>query len=140
MLDNQYRWWYGLLGLLFIAGNLSGQQPTDCNPSTGKPVASGQVLFNYGGSSNTYSFSHLSDNMIGQPVVGRGRSQTRITEYGFWSGFLLPPLPPRVLATQGDFINRIQISWALDPFSAKAGDGYIINRDGSFLAHEVHVR
>jgi hypothetical protein len=133
MLDNQHRWLYGLLGLLLIAGNLSAQQAKDCNPSTGQPVASGEILFNYGSATNAFSFSNRSDFTIGQPLVGRSLSQNRITEYGFWARLLLPPQAPRVLATQGDFIDRIQISWELDPLSSKAFEGYIIKRNGIYL-------
>jgi hypothetical protein len=133
MLDNQHRWLYGLLGLLFIAGSLSAQQATDCDPLTGQPVASGEVLFNYGSATNAFSFSNRSDFTIGQPLVGRSINQNQITEYGFWARFLLPPQAPRVLATQGNFIDRIQISWSVDPLSAKVTDGYIIKRNGSYL-------
>jgi hypothetical protein len=132
MLANQHRWLYGLLGLLFVAGTLSAQQPTDCASTA--PVAAGEILFNYGSSTNAFSFSNRSDFTIGQPLVGRSLGQNRITEYGFWARFLLPPQAPRVLATQGDFLDRIQLSWELDPLSAKAVNGYIIKRNGSFLA------
>lgn len=132
MSDNRRIWLWSLLGLLFTAGSLSAQE-TDCDPSADLPVASGEVLFNYGSATNVFSFTNRSDFSIGQPLVGRGISQETMGDFGFWTRFLLPPQAPVVMASEGNFPDRIQISWQLDPLSAKAPGGYVIKRDGAYL-------
>ncbi|MFN0014911.1 MAG: LamG-like jellyroll fold domain-containing protein [Saprospiraceae bacterium] len=46
----------------------------------------------------------------------------------------MPPLAPIVIATQGELLDRIQLSWDINPLGALASEGYKIYRDGVFLA------
>ncbi|MEM1358619.1 MAG: LamG-like jellyroll fold domain-containing protein, partial [Bacteroidota bacterium] len=128
-----YQLWV-LVALLLWSIPLHAQNETECNPLEGLPVAQGEVLFNYGSVTNAFNFTNRSDNTIGQPLVGRGINQGFISEFGFWARFLVPPQPPAVLASQGDFPDRVQINWSTDDLSSKPTDGYIIKRDGAFLA------
>ncbi|OAV45701.1 LamG-like jellyroll fold domain-containing protein [Lewinella sp. 4G2] len=107
---------------------------TECNPTEGLPVATGEVFLNYGAVTNSFSLQSRSSYSLGQPIVTRMLGQRNLSEGGYWSRFLLPPQAPVVRATQGDFGDRIQISWNLDPLSATATRGYILTRDGNFLA------
>ena len=66
--------------------------------------------------------------------MGRAIGQTSISEYGFWARFLLPPQAPVVRATQGEFNDRVLVVWNEDPLSASATRGYVLKRDGAFLA------
>ncbi|MEL7163546.1 MAG: LamG domain-containing protein, partial [Bacteroidota bacterium] len=66
--------------------------------------------------------------------VGRALSQNNTAEYGFWARFLLPPQAPTLNATQGDFPDRVLLRWTEDPLSATSSNGYVIKRDGAFLA------
>jgi hypothetical protein len=130
------RWtvlWTLLMGLLLNA-TLYAQPETECDPTEGLPVATGDVFFNYGSTTNAFSFQNRSDLSIGQPLIGRALSQRNASEYGFWARFLLPPQSPRLIATQGDFPDRILLRWSEDPLSATSSSGYIIKRDGAFLA------
>lgn len=130
------RWpavWTLLIGLLLNA-TLYAQPETDCDPTEGLPVATGDVFFNYGSTTNAFSFQNRSDLSIGQPLVGRALSQRNTSEYGFWARFLLPPQSPRLIATQGDFPDRILLRWTEDPLSGASSNGYVIKRDGAFLA------
>ncbi|RMF01019.1 MAG: T9SS C-terminal target domain-containing protein [Bacteroidetes bacterium] len=111
---------------------------TVCNPTENLPVASGDVVFNYGSATNVFSSRNRSDFTIAQPVVGESVSQRNIGQFGFWSRFLLPPQAPMVLTSQGDFPDRVQINWSMDPLSAAATGGFTILRDGAYLA-EVDV-
>jgi hypothetical protein len=133
MLDNRRNWLWSLLGLLLMANTLSAQEATDCDPGANQPVAEADVFFNYGSTTNAFSFINRSDCSIGQPLVGRSISQRNIAEYGFWTRFLQPPLPPRVMASQGNFPDRVLLNWNLDPLSSKALNGYTIRRDGAYL-------
>lgn len=62
-------------------------------------------------------------------------------EFGFYSRFLLPPLPPAVTASEGDLIDRIQVEWIVDPLSPSPELGFNIYRDGAFIGHvEKEIR
>lgn len=107
---------------------------TDCNPTQGVAVTNGEVNFNYGSVTNAFSYTNRSSLTIGQPIVGRSLSNQNVTEYGFWTRFLLPPQAPFVMASQGDYPDRVQLMWNVDPLSSDAKDGFTIKRDGAFLA------
>ncbi len=113
---------------------VSGQVETDCDPSANLPVTQGEVLFNYGSSTNAFSFRNRSSFTIGQPYVGSGLSQKYTSQTGFWARFLLPPQAPNLRVSQGDFPDRILLRWDLDPLSAPVDISYVVTRDGAFLA------
>ncbi len=116
---------------LFYIHPLSGQ--IDCKPDRDTAVITqGEVLFYYGSTTNAFNFTRRSDISLGQPLVGQSLSQRNIIDFGFWSRFLLPPSSPTVSATQGEILDRIRVSWSIDPLSP-APDGYNIFRDGVFL-------
>jgi hypothetical protein len=131
--SNIYGLW-SLLGLLLFCTPLSAQQEeTNCDPSANLPVAQGEVLFNYGGTTNAFSFTNRSSHTIGQPVVGSSIGREFISETGFWARFLLPPQPPVVNASQGNFPDRVQIGWNIDPLSPQVSEGFVVLRDGAYL-------
>lgn len=107
---------------------------TNCNPTEGLPVASATAQFYFGSTSDAFSNTNRANVTIGQPLVGSSLSQTNNAEFGFWSAFISPPQPPVVLATQGDYPDRVELMWEMDPLSSQASDGFTIVRDGSFLA------
>lgn len=111
---------------------LSGQQ-TECLPSDTLP-SQGEVLLNYGSTLNATTFSFTGDVLIGQPAVGISTSTTGIMQTGYWSRLLLPPGEPALVASQGNFPNRVQLNWEVDPFWPDVTEGFIIRRDGVFLA------
>lgn len=122
------------MGLLTLSFSLFAQQETSCDPTQGLPVTQGDVLFNYGSTINTFSTLNRANVTVGQPLIGRNISRDFINQYGYWVRFLLPPQPPTVMASQGDFPDRIQLMWNIDPLSAVPSGGYIVKRDGAFLA------
>ena len=111
---------------------LSAQPETDCESD--QPITQGEILFNFGGATDAFNFTHRSTFSIGQPYTEAGLSSKNISAAGFWSLFLLPPQAPYVLASSGDFPDRIEVSWTPEPVSSAASGGYKILRDGSFLA------
>lgn len=114
--------------------DISGQQETDCDPRAKLAVTQGEVDFNYGSVTNSFSFRNRSSLTVAQTVVGNGIAKDFTAQSGFWARFLLPPQAPQIQSSQGDFPDRVLISWNLDPLSSEAAGGYVITRDGAFLA------
>ena len=109
------------------------QQGTECNPIN-HPITQGEVFLNYGSATDAFSIRNRSSYSLGEPVIGSGVSQMFVSQYGFWSRFLIAPLAPIVSATQGELLDRIQISWEVDPLGAPPSGGFKLFRDGVFLA------
>lgn len=108
-------------------------QITGCTP-TDQSITKGEVFFNYGSATDAYSVRNRSSYSLGEPAIGVGISKEYNSQIGFWSRFLIPPLAPGVTATQGDLLDRIQVSWEINPLGSQASDGFKIYRDGVFLA------
>jgi hypothetical protein len=111
----------------------SAQQDIKCT-SADAAITRGEVYINYGGVSDAHSIRNRSSNSIGQSVAGVGVSALNNGQLGFWSLYQIPPLKPIVTATQGDLLDRIQVSWTVDPLSAQPTEGFKLYRDGVFLA------
>ncbi len=109
------------------------QQDPKCS-FINEPITKGEVFFNYGSATDAFSIRNRSSYSIGEPVVGSGVSQSNISQMGFWSRFLITPLAPLVTATQGELLDRIQLSWAVNPLGAPPSEGFKLYRDGVFLA------
>ncbi|WP_425421027.1 LamG-like jellyroll fold domain-containing protein [Phaeodactylibacter xiamenensis] len=107
---------------------------TNCNPDEGLTVADYTAQFYYGATTDAYSNINRTNVTIGQPVVGSAQSQTTTAGFGYWSAFISPPQTPLVMATQGDFPDRVEVQWEMDPLSPDASEGFTITRDGSYLA------
>jgi hypothetical protein len=133
MISNIQRRFIGAM-LLLASGYLSAQTQTDCDPTANLPITQGEVIFNYGSATNAFSFRNRSSYTVAQPLVGISLSQQYNSQTGFWARFLLPPQAPTLMVSQGDFPDRVLIKWTLDPLSSSASNGYVILRDGAFLA------
>jgi len=101
----------------------------------------GTFYFNYGAGTNVRNLKYTQSFAIGMPLVGPSSSAVYFGSYGFWSRFVAAPGAPTVVATQGDLLDRIQVSWNLDPLSPGPENGFKIFRDGIYLAQvEKNVR
>jgi len=114
---------------------LSAQNNT-CGP---EPVVdtscfSGTAFFNYGSTSRSNSLKYKTAAAVAQVFVGYLDGLQFNTTVGFYSRYLLPPFSLKVTATQGDLLDRIQISWEIDALGPSPNDGFNIYRDGIFLA------
>lgn len=107
--------------------------PLQCNPTDSLPITDGEVSINFGSVTNAFSFNNRTSLTVGQPFIQASLSTEYTLATGFWSRFLLPPVAPVVAVSQGEFADRISISWDLDPLSAAPLDGYVITRDGAYL-------
>ncbi|MDO8969581.1 MAG: hypothetical protein Q7U74_02770, partial [Saprospiraceae bacterium] len=126
-----------LLLLLLAVPGLHGQtQPSDpeCINSATGGIIPRSAFITYGSGIKMKSQTRRTRLTIGQPVVGSAFSATNEMNFGYWSGFLVAPFPPFVKATQGELLDRIQISWAPNPLGPLAVGGFKIYRDGVYLA------
>jgi hypothetical protein len=84
------------------------QTDTLCNPNE-KIKIYGELYFNYGSSVNAYSAYNRSTIIAGQPLASTQNmlSQSFQAGFGVYSPWYLPPQPPILIATQGDFKDRI---------------------------------
>ena len=128
-----------LLLILWGGGTavLWGQnQDIQCLNTTGvvgEPY-SGSLFFNYGSVSKAFNNKYRHSSLVGQALVGVSYNADTSVAYGFWARQLAPPTAPVVQATQGDLLDRIQLSWQVDALSPSFDDGFNIYRDGIFLA------
>ncbi|MEP6795874.1 MAG: LamG-like jellyroll fold domain-containing protein, partial [Saprospiraceae bacterium] len=122
-----------LLGICFgvplISQNTCGPEvAVDSNGFTGT------AFFNYGSQSRAKSQNYRTSVAVGQTFVGFTESLSDNSTVGFYSRFLLPPFALKVSATQGDLLDRIQVSWEIDALGPSPNDGFNIYRDDVFLS------
>ncbi|MBK9337257.1 MAG: T9SS type A sorting domain-containing protein [Lewinellaceae bacterium] len=102
---------------------------------------SGTVFFNYGSVTNASNSKNRTTASVGELFLGTYFGQQFNGQAGFYSRFLLPPLAPNVIASQGELLDRIQLSWAPEPLGSFPSEGFNIYRDGVFLANVgVNIR
>jgi hypothetical protein len=130
---------FAALILLFYSysGLFSQQsQPSDpgCNAAAQFSKIPASAFFTYGSGSKMKNNTRRMKLTIGQPVVGSAVADTIGSNFGYWAGFLVTPFSPYVTATQGDLLDRIQISWSTNQLGPLPTEGFKIYRDGVFLA------
>ncbi|MBP6235401.1 MAG: T9SS type A sorting domain-containing protein [Saprospiraceae bacterium] len=111
-------------------------QNSNCNPVTAPDSSSyeGSAFFNYGTIAKSKSQKYQTAVAIGQNFVGFTENNINSTYIGFYGRYLLPPFALKVNATQGDLLDRIQITWTVDGLGPSPNEGFNIYRDGIFLA------
>ncbi len=122
-----------LLSSIFLCIPALAQQDAACAPVDAQ-ITQGEVFFNFGNATDAYSVNRRSSYSLGQTAVGIATSPTNSSTNGFWARFLVPPLAPIVTASQGELLDRIQLSWDINALGALASEGFKIYRDGVFLA------
>lgn len=123
-----------LSGTWFCSGDTVAQ--VNCSDGSVVPddTYTGQMFFNYGSISNGFSNKNRITLSVGEPLTGVFAGQQYNGMLGFFSRFLLPPLAPSVNASQGELLDRIQVTWTLDPLSPAPTGGFNIYRDNIFIA------
>ncbi|MCC6461150.1 MAG: LamG domain-containing protein, partial [Saprospiraceae bacterium] len=112
-----------------------GQSPDPaCSPAGAVSIRPGQVFFNYGSGIDVRNSSRRTDLTIGQMLIGPANTTENDMAFGSYGQILIPPFSPIVIATQGDLLDRIQISWVLNPLGPNPTQGFNLYRDGVFLA------
>jgi len=127
-----------LICALLALPELWGQPTQPWDPGCFNAVALDTVVrsafINYGNGVRMKSASRRTKLTIGQMVVGPVVGDDNNMNFGYWAGFLVAPYPPFVTASQGELLDRIQISWGPNPLGPFAVGGYKIYRDGVYLA------
>ncbi len=125
-----------ILSLCFALDLPAQSQPSDpeCINTLSGGIIPRSAFITYGSGIKMKSQTRRTKLTIGQTVVGSSFSATTEMNFGYWSGFLVAPFPPFVTATQGELLDRIQISWAPNPLGPLAVGGYKISRAGVYLA------
>jgi len=129
---------YNFFILIFLLGlhtDISSQS-SNCNPASAPDSSSyqGSAFFNYGTIAKSKSQKYQTAVAIGQNFVGFTENKSNSTYIGFYGRYLLPPFALKVNATQGDLLDRIQLSWTVDGLGPSPNEGFNIYRDGIFLA------
>ncbi|MEQ1745665.1 MAG: LamG-like jellyroll fold domain-containing protein [Saprospiraceae bacterium] len=130
---------YTLLLFLFISAAcalpLSAQ--VTCGPEAAIDTSgfSGTAFFNYGSKARLSSQKNKMALAVGQTFVGYLDGLEQTSSLGFYSRYLLPPFALALTATQGDLLDRIQLTWEIDALGPSPNDGFNIYRDGVFLAN-----
>ncbi|MCC6461155.1 MAG: T9SS type A sorting domain-containing protein [Saprospiraceae bacterium] len=105
-----------------------------CLPATsGAAYVPGPATITYGAGINIGNTSRRMNVTIGELAVGQARDGVNSVAFGSLSGFLLAPFEPIVTASQGELLDRIQISWAPNPLGPLPTEGYKLYRDGVFI-------
>ncbi|MFM8372372.1 MAG: hypothetical protein ACKOCO_08295, partial [Bacteroidota bacterium] len=124
----------GVIAALCVAAtSVLAQSVSTCLPPAANDYQT-TVLLNYGFANNSFSTQYRTSGTVGQPLVETGLSTSNVLVTGYWSQFLVPPLPPTVSASQGDFLDRIQVNWRPNPLGAAPTGGYKLFRDGVYQA------
>ncbi|MCK6693288.1 MAG: hypothetical protein L6Q97_14475, partial [Thermoanaerobaculia bacterium] len=125
-----------LLGCCGCFASILNAQNANCADGTVTDADdyAGTVFFNYGSVTNAFTAKNRMTASVGEQFLGSYFSQQYNGLAGFYSRFLLPPLAPNVIASQGELLDRIQLSWTPEPLGAFPSEGFNIYRDGIFLA------
>ena len=131
----QVKYIFSILLLWGISYPLFSQN-SECNPSAQVDTGGyeGVAFFNYASTSKAKSQKYQTALALGQVFTGYADNSTYNTTVGFYGRYLLPPFELQVTATQGDLLDRIQLSWDIDALGPSPNEGFNIYRDGIFLA------
>ncbi len=128
------KWIAGIVLTFLSFINLQAQTDTLCNPNEIKKIF-GTSFLTYGGVTNAFNSYNRSDFTVGQAAVTVQNmlSQNRQTALGQWTPWLLPPQAPFLIASQGDYKDRVKISWQVNSLSP-IPTSFVLKRDGAFMA------
>ncbi|MBP6625165.1 MAG: hypothetical protein KA198_08335, partial [Chitinophagaceae bacterium] len=103
-----------------------------CNPTIAVDTGAyeGVAIFNYGSKSKIKNQKYQSALAVGQVFIGYMDNSSFNSNVGFYGRYLLPPFALQVKATQGDLLDRIQLSWEIDALGPSPNEGFNIYRDG----------
>ena len=126
----------GIFSLLvcLLTINIANAQD-DCVPTPGAVIVRGGTInFNYGSTTNAVNSKKISSIILGEPVVGQANNTKYTVDYGFYAQFLLAPQAPAVIASQGEYLDRIEVKWDANPLGGSSTGGFNIYRDSIFIA------
>ncbi|MFY0605457.1 MAG: T9SS type A sorting domain-containing protein [Cyclobacteriaceae bacterium] len=133
-MKKQVRHALGVLLLLGGATQISAQ--VDCKDEINFSISN--VTFNGGAVPYVSNDDGSVQVTIGQPYVGASGSfnQGISSRTGFWGHYLLEPQGPRSAASEGEYVDRIEVEWVVvDDYKGPAvtGETTKIYRNGKLL-------
>jgi hypothetical protein len=115
---------------LFLLYSPAQSQLIDCINQEAQDTSgySSTAFFNYGSLPRVKNQKFKTSIAVGQTFIGFAEN----VEYS--TRFLLPPFKLKVQATQGDLLDRIQLTWEIDDLGPQSTEGFNIYRDDIYLA------
>lgn len=114
---------------------LGQQSDPNCFAEPGQNLLVKSAFFTYGSGNRMKTSTRRMKATIGQTFVQSALDDRNNMNWGFWSSLLVAPQPPFIKATQGELLDRIQLTWSNNPLGAQPVNGYNIYRDGIFLVN-----
>lgn len=96
--------------------------------------STGRTVIVNGAAGKIESGEYSSSVVIGEPFVLGTKGLNNATSTGLWGLQLNSPSSPNINASEGDFSDKVVISWQLETLSPAPGKGYHVFRDGTLLA------
>ncbi len=127
----------GLIGVMLIfiltSPSLHAQQHDTLCTQFGDVEYQTTIALGYGTGSALRSTFNAMDVIVGQPVIDVVPVGLETTaKFGLFAELDLAPKAPFLIASQGDFPDRVQIEWQVDAFSPSPAE-FRIFRDDAFL-------
>ncbi|RNC83643.1 MAG: T9SS C-terminal target domain-containing protein [Balneola sp.] len=94
----------------------------------------GRTTIVNGATGTIKSGEYNSSIVIGEPFVLSTKGLNNSTSTGLWGLQLNSPSSPNISASEGDFSDKVEITWQLESLSPAPGKGYHVFRDGNLLA------
>lgn len=102
--------------------------------SLAQSYKAGRTVVVNGATGTIASGEYSSQVVIGEPFVLSSKGLNNATSSGLWGLQLNTPSSPNINASEGDFSDKVSISWKLETLSPAPGKGYHVFRDGVLLA------
>ncbi len=94
----------------------------------------GRTVIVNGATGKIKSGEYTSNVVIGEPFTLTAKGLNNSTSPGLWGLQLNSPSSPNITASEGNFSDKVVITWQLETLSPAPGKGYHIFRDGTLLA------
>lgn len=121
-------WMIGLILCTFLI------PPRVCATNMTSNAHTAIAVVNYGGVVNIHSSDTQMAASIGQTAYGTQFGNHNSTFIGLWGIYMLPPGPPAVSASDGEYPDQIEITWEFAALSSPPDGGFEVYRDGTLLA------
>ena len=126
----------GLFGMMVISfllsSNINAQHDTLCT-QFGDVEYITNIAIGYGAATGIKSTFQKSDLLIGQALIdNKPVGVDTIVNFGLVAELAQAPKAPFLIASQGDYPDRVQLDWVIDKFGAPSKE-FRIFRDGAFL-------
>ena len=96
-------------------------------------IIQSNVIQNNGSIARTANTKFITFGTVGQTGIGYIEGVDNTGAVGFWSFLHLEPQAPIVVASEGDYPDRIEIRWDMFSLSPVSSEGFKVFRDGNLI-------